>query len=228
MSPSTFTKAALRIAVAVAAVFTLTSHLSPALATPVIEPVSFDAAAYDAWGDGLDGDHRALIVQDNRLGEEAKWFDEVAMTSASWSDTQMNGVLWSSPWAGLIDHCPSEVREGILWQVTTLFFTSTSRAVPTCQPITLWQTEALDEWGEPAAGGQMPGWVPPGMWWVCVPRTTGSFFHSPATCEVDGVEYADGDQMPTFTGLAEIPEPATLAILAAAIPAMLARARRRR
>ena len=190
-----------------------------ATAAPV-PPVQFDAAAYDWWGDGL-FEQRALIVLDNREGTTAKYFNEVSMTSASWSDTSMNGALWCSPWSEDLE-LPVPVTIGrIEWSVGTIWYTPGSRTYPTAQPIAFW--ENLDY---PDDTGLMPGYVPAGSYWVCTPTSSGSFFQSPATLDVDGQAYADDNQNPTFDGLPPIPEPVTAMLLT--IGAALLGTRRRR
>ena len=195
--------------------------LSTAAGAAELNPVWFDACKYD-WG-GYDlFQEMALVVIDNRAGAVAKYAGEISLPGNSWSDSWIGTSVGCSPWEGLIDSlCAPAAKDGYEWTMGTCWFTPGSRPYPSAQPVA-WRTSLTD----PEDVLELWGYVAPGMYWLAVPGTTGTFFHSPAVCGVGGELYYDGNEYPDFTGLPPIPEPAGFLLFAAGLAAALRRGRR--
>jgi len=204
------------------------------LCAPVLADTAyFDAAKYDwqAWPLEMDW---ALVVVDARI--EAQSNVEVSITSGTWGTVLHNHDLGGSPWEGLVTVPPYLIRDGaefgqaghdVKITVGNMYFTPLTRDYPTWAPITIWETLETDERGEPLAMGSIEQYLAKGFVAVYAPLSTDSFFHSPASASVSGVEYLDYSTSPDFTGLPAVPEPCTAALLTACAAALLARRRRR-
>jgi hypothetical protein len=190
------------------------------------DPVAWDAATFDQFQVGMLSE-RALVVLDNRAGEEATYFNEVSFPGVAWGDIDIYGQVGYSPWQDLISYPPEPVVIGnIEWTQGTIYYTPGSRQWPTLQPIAQWRLLDADP-EDMFTDGVMIGYVIPGGWWTTCPQADlgSGFFHSPAVVEVNGVQYSDSDPMPNWQGLEPVPEPATLGILAAGGMMLLRRRR---